>query len=127
MGQCIFGCIFAKILNTENGTMAKIAEGMSGGGGAGGKRGYAWGHVNLKDPNKFVPEYAMKVPDTLTPFGGNFIGKASAHLPPEMQFEKPVTTFGDVHTLSFIIEFPDEAKAKGWFESAAYQALIPVR
>ena len=31
------------------------------------------------------------------------------------------------HSLMMLIEFPDKASAKAWYESPAYQGLIPLR
>ena len=31
------------------------------------------------------------------------------------------------HKISVVIRFPDAAKARAWYESAKYQALIPIR
>ena len=67
----------------------------------------------------FGRDYGSKVPATLAPFGGRFIAKCPK--------PKSIASEGETHMVTFIIEFPSAVKAQGWFESPAYQAIIPIR
>ncbi len=75
------------------------------------------GHLTVKDPRKWA-EYRAKVPATLEPFGGEVLlrGRRLAVLAGEHE-----------HTDAVTIRFPDAAAAQGWYDSPAYQALIPLR
>ncbi len=78
---------------------------------------YVVGHVNVKNPDKWS-EYRSRVPDTLAPWGAEltFRGKKVASLAGN-------TPYSDI----VVIRFPSIEAVNGWFSSAAYQALIPIR
>lgn len=78
---------------------------------------YVIGHITVKDPERWA-EYRAQVPATLAPFKAEvlFRGKKSAVLSGSHNYDDIV-----------VIKFPDIASANGWFESPAYQALIPLR
>lgn len=63
-------------------------------------------------------KYIQSVGPTLAPFGGKAVlrGKADCALAGELD-----------HQTVGIIEFPDLAAIKAWYDSDAYQALIPLR
>ncbi len=86
---------------------------------AGGAEKSAWviGHIKVKDNGKWG-EYRSKVPATLVQWGGEvlFRGHRVAVLSGEHSYLDCV-----------VIRFPDEKSATGWYNSAAYQALIPIR
>lgn len=73
--------------------------------------------VNIKDLDKFKT-YSESVPDTLAPFDGEITlrGKLAG-----------VFTGDNSHNMVAILKFPDQATAKNWYDSDAYQALIPNR
>ncbi len=75
------------------------------------------GTVQVKDPAK-LSVYVSKVGATLVPYGGKMLARG-----------KVVKKFsGDVkHQIEAILEFPSPEEATGWYESEAYQALIPNR
>lgn len=75
------------------------------------------GHITVKDPGKWN-EYRSKVPPTLVQWGGEVIFRG-----------RKVEVFSGEHphTDTVMIRFPDAASAAGWYRSAAYQALIPLR
>ena len=75
------------------------------------------GHITVKDPGKW-DEYRSKVPPTLVQWGGEVIFRG-----------RKVEVFSGEHphTDTVMIRFPDAASAAGWYRSAAYQALIPIR
>ncbi len=74
-------------------------------------------HTSVKDQDKFQT-YAKAVPATLATFGGEVAlrGKVSD----VVLGEQPHATVG-------VLRFPDQDAAKRWYESEAYQALIPNR
>lgn len=78
---------------------------------------YVVGHISVKDPDKWA-EYRSKVPSTLAPWGAEltFRGKKVASLAGD-------TPYSDI----VVIGFPSVDAVNGWFSSAAYQALIPLR
>ena len=78
---------------------------------------YIVGHITVRNPEKW-DEYRSKVPDTLSPWGGELVfrGKQSAVLAGE-----------HAHPDIVVIRFPDISALNAWFSSAAYQSLIPLR
>ena len=81
------------------------------------KAAYVIGHITVKDAAKW-DEYRAQVPATLALWGAELVlrGKRSA-------------TFAGTHAHDdvVVIRFPDLEAANGWHDSAAYQALIPLR
>lgn len=75
------------------------------------------GHITVKDAEKWA-QYRAQVPATLAPWGAEllFRGKRAAVLSGE-----------HAHTDTVVIRFPDAAAVAGWYNSPAYQALIPLR
>lgn len=61
--------------------------------------------------------YSAQAAQTLTPYGGEFLAKG------------PVEALhGDVRfTTKVVIQFPDRQNAVNWYQSDAYQAIIPTR
>lgn len=78
---------------------------------------YVVGHITVKDAGKW-DAYRNSVPATLAPWGAELVmrGKRAAVLAGEHE-----------HTDIVVIRFPDQQALNGWFSSAAYQALIPLR
>jgi uncharacterized protein (DUF1330 family) len=78
---------------------------------------YVIGHITVKDEAKWA-EYRSKVPLTLAPWQAELVfrGKKLAVLGGQHDYDDTV-----------VIRFPDAAAANGWFNSPAYQALIPLR
>lgn len=75
------------------------------------------GNITVKDPQKWA-DYTRQVPGTLAPWGAELVFRG-----------KQVAAFagGSPHADIVVIRFPDVAAVHGWFSSAAYQALIPLR
>ena len=75
------------------------------------------GHITVRDEDKWA-QYRAQVPATLAPWGAEllFRGQRTA-----------VLSGAHAHTDTVVIRFPDAATVDGWFQSAAYQALIPLR
>ncbi len=75
------------------------------------------GHITVRDEEKWA-QYRAQVPATLAPWGAEllFRGQRAAVLSGE-----------HAHTDTVVIRFPDMAAVDGWYQSAAYQALVPLR
>jgi uncharacterized protein (DUF1330 family) len=78
---------------------------------------YLIAHAKIKDQAK-LQEYAAAAGPTLAAFGGAPVarGKVAAVLAGQH----------DGHT-ALVAKFPDVQSAKNWYNSPAYQALIPTR
>ena len=78
---------------------------------------YVIGHITVKDPEKWS-EYRAQVPATLTRWRGEVVlrGRRIAVLSGE-----------HAHRDTVVLGFPDAGTATGWYASAEYQALIPLR
>lgn len=79
---------------------------------------YALAHLRTPTINDDVLEYIERIQDTLDPFDGRFL----VHGPTRVDVredEWPGTIV--------IIGFPDYASATQWYESPAYQAILPLR
>src|SRR5690349_11205887 len=64
-----------------------------------------------------IVEYLERIDATLAPYDGHFI--IHGHQPEHLEGEWAGTLI--------VIEFPDRASAHGWYESPAYQAILPLR
>jgi uncharacterized protein (DUF1330 family) len=73
--------------------------------------------VRLKNPEK-MGEYSAAAGPTIAQFGGKLVQRG--------KFVEALVGAGDPHMLA-IIEFPDSAAAKAWFNSPQYKAIIPIR
>jgi uncharacterized protein (DUF1330 family) len=64
-----------------------------------------------------LSEYSALAAETLLPFSGQFIAKG------------PIESLTGEATqpMKAVIEFPNKQSAKDWYNSAAYQAIIPLR
>lgn len=78
---------------------------------------YVIGHITVKDAALWA-EYRSRVPATLAPWGAELLlrGTKTAVLSGEHAYDDAV-----------VIRFPNRAALDGWYASAAYQALIPLR
>jgi uncharacterized protein (DUF1330 family) len=78
---------------------------------------YVVGQITVKNAEMWA-EYRSRVPKTLAPWGGELVfrGKQVAALSGE-----------NPHPDIVVIRFPSVAEVNGWFSSAAYQSLIPLR
>src|SRR5882757_4129753 len=78
---------------------------------------YVVAEVAVRDTDTFARDYAPKVAGTVQPYGGRFLvggGKLTA-------------LEGDVPQRFVIIAFDSVEKARGWYDSPAYQQLVPIR
>ena len=78
---------------------------------------YAIAHLRSVRFGPDIVRYLERIDATLEPFGGRFIVHGG---PVDVrEGEWP----GDV----IVIEFPDRESATAWYESAAYQEILPLR
>ena len=77
---------------------------------------YVIGHITVRDAAKWA-DYRAQVPQTLAPWGAELLLRAG---------DARVLAGGHAHSDVVVIRFPDAA-AEGWYRSAAYQALLPLR
>jgi uncharacterized protein (DUF1330 family) len=78
---------------------------------------YVVGHITVLNPEKWE-DYRAKVPPTLVQWGGEVMLRG-----------RRVAVFSGDHpyTDTVVIRFPDAEAMRGWHNSPAYQALIPLR
>lgn len=75
------------------------------------------GHITVRDAALW-DDYRAQVPATLAPWGAEILFRGTLN-----------TVLGGSHGHrdTVVIRFPDADAIDGWFASAAYQALIPLR
>ena len=78
---------------------------------------YAIAHLRSIDLNEEILVYLRKIDASLEPFGGRFLVHGAI---PEV-IEEPFP--GAI----VVIEFPDRERAGAWYESDAYQEILPLR
>ena len=78
---------------------------------------YAIAHLRAVQVGPDIVEYLERIDATLEPFGGRFIIHGAT---PEVREDAFPGTI-------VVIEFPDRAAATAWYESPAYQAILPLR
>ena len=80
-------------------------------------KGYVVVHLEVTDPQKFE-EYRKHVPATIAQYGGQYLVRGG-----EME-----TVEGEpLPSRTVILEFPDVERAKTWYHSPEYQAIIGLR
>ncbi|MFS2294883.1 MAG: DUF1330 domain-containing protein [Actinomadura sp.] len=79
---------------------------------------YALAHLRPQPPlHDDVFTYMERIQATLDPFEGRFLVHGSV----------PEVVEGTLDGTYVLIEFPDADKARAWYESDAYQAILPMR
>jgi len=73
--------------------------------------------VKMKDPEKFQL-YAKKAAETFQPHGGQLVARG--------KLERALTGSAD-HQAAALIRFPSMDALSAWYDSDAYQDLIPLR
>lgn len=73
--------------------------------------------VSIKNPEKFQ-QYAAKAGETMAPFGGEAVLRGKS--------EKSLTGTTD-HQAVGIVQFANMGQLNQWYNSDAYQAIIPLR
>ena len=78
---------------------------------------YVIGQIRIVNQEKWEA-YRAQVPATLAPWDGRvlFRGRTARVLSGECRFTDMV-----------VLQFPDQGAVRGWHDSPAYQALIPLR
>ena len=73
--------------------------------------------ISVNDAERFK-RYASQTPPTIAAYGGEYLarGTATHALEGRPPGERVV-----------VVKFPSVEKARGWYESEEYQALIPMR
>ncbi|MGW2840836.1 DUF1330 domain-containing protein [Streptomyces sp. NPDC001493] len=80
-------------------------------------RGYAIGYLRNVELGPDIAEYIERIEATMAPYGGRFLvhgGRLAAY---EGEWD------GDL----VVLEFPGLTAAQEWYESPAYQAILPLR
>ena len=80
-------------------------------------KGYVIAHVNITDPDRY-PDYASQTPGTVAAFDGRFVVRGGTIHAKEGEPPAPRMV---------VIEFPDVDRAKAWYDSEAYQAIVGIR
>lgn len=80
-------------------------------------KAYAIAYLREVDLAPEILEYIERIDSTLAPYGGRFLVHGGALTPAEGTWD------GDV----VIVEFPSTADAVAWYESSAYQEILPLR
>jgi uncharacterized protein (DUF1330 family) len=78
--------------------------------------GYFVAEIEVTDPSA-MRKYGERVPETLAPFHHHYVVRGG----------KPQALEGEPSSGVVVIAFDNVAKAKEWYESPAYRALIPLR
>jgi uncharacterized protein (DUF1330 family) len=78
---------------------------------------YIIGHMTVHDPEGYG-RYTARVIETLAPHGGEFIVRGGRTT--VLEGEMP-------HARHVVIRFPDRASAEAWYNSPAYQEIVPIR
>lgn len=78
---------------------------------------YAIGHITVKDAGKWA-EYRSRVPDTIAPWNAELVFRGEL---------AEVLSGRHGHRDTVVIRFPSLDSLQGWYRSAEYQALIPLR
>ncbi|MGW2921003.1 DUF1330 domain-containing protein [Streptomyces angustmyceticus] len=78
---------------------------------------YAIAHLRPSVPHLEVVEYMEKIQSTLEPFEGRFLVHGA-----EVEVVE-----GSWPGFVVVIGFPDMARARGWYGSAAYAEILPLR
>ncbi|SUE17156.1 Uncharacterized conserved protein [Rhodococcus gordoniae] len=78
---------------------------------------YAVAHLRKVDFGDDIVRYLERIDDTLVPYGGRFLVHGT----------DPEVMEGPFPGNLVVIEFPDMERARGWYHSAEYQEILPLR
>jgi uncharacterized protein (DUF1330 family) len=78
---------------------------------------YAVAHLRKVTPGPAIAEYLERIDATLEPFRGKFLVHGGAVEVREGTWPGHLV----------ILEFPDHEQVRRWYESAAYQEILPLR
>lgn len=77
-------------------------------------KAYIIGRIDVTDDNEYR-KYAAGTPALAAQYGGRFIVRSGRHEALE----------GDARSRNVVIEFADYASARAFYDSDAYQAILP--
>ena len=80
-------------------------------------KAYAVAYLREVDLGPAIVEYIERFDETLAPYGGRMLVHGGELTPAEGEWD------GDL----VIVEFPSAAAAREWYDSPAYQAILPLR
>ncbi len=80
-------------------------------------RAFVIGQFDIHDPETYA-EYRRKTPATIEPYGGRFLVRAGRL--ETLEGDPPLPRI-------VVIEFPSFDRARAWYQSDAYQRLVPIR
>jgi len=80
-------------------------------------RHYAIAYLRNVRMGADIVEYLERIDETLAPYDGHFIVHGAT----------PDAVEGDWEGTPIVIEFPDHDHLRGWYESAAYREILPLR
>jgi uncharacterized protein (DUF1330 family) len=78
---------------------------------------YAVAHLREVTVGAEIVEYLERIDATLEPFDGRFVVHGA----------EPTVLEGDFPGHLVVIGFPSREQAQGWYDSPAYQAILPLR
>lgn len=78
---------------------------------------YAFAYLRDVDLNEEVVDYIQRIEATMAPYDGRFIVHGGRLVPAEGEWD------GDV----VVIAFPSLGAARAWYDSPAYQEILPLR
>ena len=78
---------------------------------------YALAHLRTLDFNDEVREYLRRIDGTMEPYGGRFLVHGG----------QPQVVDGELPGFVVVIEFADTERARAWYDSPEYQAILPLR
>ncbi|OON81447.1 DUF1330 domain-containing protein [Streptomyces tsukubensis] len=78
---------------------------------------YAIAHLRPGDPHDDIVTYMETIQATMEPFGGRFAVHGATHRTLEGNWPGAVV----------VVAFPDMGRAAAWYESDAYQEILPLR
>ncbi|KOV60584.1 DUF1330 domain-containing protein [Streptomyces sp. MMG1121] len=78
---------------------------------------YAIAHLQESAPHPEIAEYMARITATFEPYGGRFLVHGAAHEVKEGSWPGHVVVIG----------FPSLAQARAWWDSDAYQEIVPLR
>ncbi|WP_455362429.1 DUF1330 domain-containing protein [Streptomyces sp. SYSU K21746] len=78
---------------------------------------YAIGHIRPEQLNEEIFAYMERIQGTLAPFGGHFIVHGATVEVLEGAWPGTIV----------MIQFPGMAEARDWYDSTAYQEILPLR
>jgi len=80
-------------------------------------RAYAIAYLREVDFGPEIAEYLERIDETHAPYGGRFIVHGGELTAAEGEWDGAIV----------IIEFPSQEAVRDWYDSPAYQAILPLR